>query len=190
MIRTLVPTIKRAFLLGILLKGGLALFREEIPGKVYFYTNAVCDWILFLVILAWILPWMREKLFIDGRLSLGAIKTKQISPYLPGIAIAGIFFVGLQAYIDTGSFTRMAMNDLRQSPQGEQVLGQPIRAGWFISYRIRGGDTLTAYLSIPVSGPKSSGELKVEATQVNRAWQIDQLHLTCDRCDKPVEIGH
>jgi hypothetical protein len=175
MIRALVPVLKRLFLLVILLKGGLFLFREEIPGKVYFYTKTACDWVLLLAILAWILSWLRVKIFIDGRFSLDAIKTKEISRYLPGIAIAAIFFGGLEIYVHTLPFTHVAVSDLGYSPQGVQALGQPIHTGWFISFRIRGGDALTANLSIPVSGSKNSGDLAVEAEQVNRVWKIEQI---------------
>jgi hypothetical protein len=186
----LLPAIKRLLLLVILLKAGLFLFRDAIPGTVYFYTKAACDWILLLSILAWSFSPLRGQLFVEGKFSLASIKTKTASRVLLSVAFCAVVLAGLQVFIHTFSLTRMALNDLSHSPQGAQVLGQPIRTGWFITFRIRGGDSWTADLSIPVSGPKNSADLTVQAEKVNQVWKMAKLSLLCDRCDKAVEVEH
>ena len=71
-----------------------------------------------------------------------------------------------------------ALRELRKHPAAAEALGEPIEEGW-----MRKGSILTegrsrlARLAIPVSGPKGTGMLYVEAVEYPGEWRMQLLQL-------------
>jgi hypothetical protein len=70
----------------------------------------------------------------------------------------------------------MAFEKAKSNRTLAEQLGQPLRKGWFVSGSI---ETMRASghaeLAIPLSGPKGSGTLYVQALKRAGLWQIELL---------------
>jgi hypothetical protein len=71
-----------------------------------------------------------------------------------------------------------ALSELRKHPAAAAALGSPIEDGWMRQGSIRAeGPSRRARLSIPVSGPKGTGMLYVEAREQGWEWRLQSLQL-------------
>src|SRR5688572_25230223 len=101
--------------------------------------------------------------------------------------------VGLVATVfgmmkNTGAYEQ-AMTRLQVSPAAIAVLGEPIRAGWMVSGNVsENGATGEANYSVPVSGPRGSGTLYVEARKSTGRWTFQVLTLVPDGGGEPVDL--
>jgi len=89
------------------------------------------------------------------------------------------------------ALTKRAMADLQASENGKNVLGAPIKIGWFVTgeMRLRGNDG-AASLSIPVKGSTTAGELDVKGVRKDGSWIISDLNLIADGQKTIVQIPH
>lgn len=72
----------------------------------------------------------------------------------------------------------MAMERIRASDAARQALGEPISDGFLVSGKVNvSGGSGEADLSIPVSGPKGSGTLYVNARKAAGQWEFQRLDL-------------
>ncbi len=99
------------------------------------------------------------------------------------LLIVFILFIALIMFIPrtvlrNSEVHAQAMDMLRANPQAVELLGEPIEAGRAVSGSVStangGGE---AELWIPVSGPRDSGELVVEAVRIGGAWDFLKLEL-------------
>jgi Cytochrome oxidase complex assembly protein 1 len=75
----------------------------------------------------------------------------------------------------SGAYTG-AMERARASPQVAAVLGAPIREGFFVMGNVNtSGPSGSAQLAIPVSGPKGSATIFVDAKETLGEWHFDRL---------------
>ena len=91
--------------------------------------------------------------------------------------VGGIVFVAMSA-IKTSEVYKGALGVVQTHPAAIERLGQPIADGWFVSGNIKfDGTGGNANFAIPVSGPKGSGTLHVQATNPDGAWMYERLDL-------------
>ena len=96
------------------------------------------------------------------------------------IAIAGLFSLVFGMLKSSGAYTQ-AIARAEQNPALIAALGEPIHEGRFFSGNIHtqdmsGNASGNASLAIPLSGPKGSGTLYVEASKKGDAWTFSQLN--------------
>ena len=81
---------------------------------------------------------------------------------------------------DTGAYTQ-AIERVRSNPDAVAVLGTPVTTGWMLEGRVDDrGATGTADYSVPVSGPRGSGTLHIEARKSGGRWTFRELRLVPD----------
>jgi hypothetical protein len=74
---------------------------------------------------------------------------------------------------------KLAMNAAEASPCVANSVGLPLKSGGMVSGSTEeSSQTGSAYLEIPVKGPKGKGSLAVEAKKSNGNWKIDSLVLS------------
>ncbi len=70
----------------------------------------------------------------------------------------------------------LAMAKAGQTPVMADRLGVPLKKGWFVTGEIKESPASgSARIAIPVSGPKASGTLYVEAQKHAGFWQLELL---------------
>lgn len=94
------------------------------------------------------------------------------------IASFGAFTIGILS----GSFRnsevyKQAMAQASASWQVRDQIGEPIKAVWFIFGELKlGGSTGHANFSIPISGPRGKGRIRVVANK-NEVWRFTSLQV-------------
>lgn len=88
---------------------------------------------------------------------------------------AGIFYFVMRMMTSNGAY-QGALEKTRKSPEVVATLGEPIEPGLFTSGNINtSNDFGRANLSIPVSGPKGSGTVRVVAEMQMGVWKFTHL---------------
>lgn len=97
---------------------------------------------------------------------------------LIGVAvIGGIFLVAMSA-LKSSEVYKGALDRARSNPEAVAALGEPIKDGWLVQGNVNfSGQSGTANLQIPVSGPKNSGTIQARATYEGSAWMYERLDL-------------
>jgi|HubBroStandDraft_3_1064219.scaffolds.fasta_scaffold652745_1 hypothetical protein len=94
--------------------------------------------------------------------------------------ISGAIVAFVIAFIVTSS-SEVTSNAFRMAERNRLLterLGSPLHKGWFVLGNIETTPTSgRAELAIPVSGPKGSGTLYVEAHKQAGLWKVDSLQL-------------
>ncbi|HUP21408.1 MAG TPA: cytochrome c oxidase assembly factor 1 family protein, partial [Thermoanaerobaculia bacterium] len=93
---------------------------------------------------------------------------------------AAIFFFVMGAMKRSDVYTE-AMAIVERSPSAIAALGEPMKAGLFVSGSINvSGGAGEANLSIPLRGPNGKGTVHAVATREAGAWVFTALHLAVD----------
>jgi TonB family protein len=97
---------------------------------------------------------------------------------LAGVAlIGGIVFVAMSA-LKSSEVYQGALKVVQTHPAAVERLGQPVKDGWLVKGNIKiDGSGGNANFEIPVSGPKNSGTLYVEAVSPEGTWMYQKLDL-------------
>ena len=98
-------------------------------------------------------------------------------------AIAGFAAIGLIAYVAAvvglrrSEVAALALDTARETPELVERLGEPIRMGWSSQGQFvwNAGAAGTAHLSIPISGPKESGVLRIVGVKESGRWRLTSL---------------
>jgi hypothetical protein len=102
-----------------------------------------------------------------------------------GAALVYILF----SAVKTSEPYRMALEKVRASSAAQEVLGTPIRDGVFANGSIEiTGNSGTAELSIPVSGPKGSGTVNLTAQENNGRWSFLLLELVMNGSGRRINL--
>ncbi len=84
---------------------------------------------------------------------------------------------------------QMAMAELETNDRAIEVLGQPIKAGYLMSGSLNdSGQSGSADLSIPVSGPRGKGRLQLFALKEEGVWRLRRLVLTSEDLQQPIDL--
>jgi hypothetical protein len=82
-----------------------------------------------------------------------------------------------------------AMQRARASPVVIEAFGSPIKEGFFTSGSINEtGPSGTAQLAIPISGPKGSGTIYLEAQESADLWSFSKLEVEVDKTGKRIDL--
>jgi hypothetical protein len=101
----------------------------------------------------------------------------------------GAIFGGLFYAMRNNEPYQHALRLARENPQLREALGEPIEAGWLVSGSISTDTTGgSAKLSIPISGPKGSARIYVDATQRAGKWEYEQLQVGVAGQDLNVDL--
>ena len=108
-----------------------------------------------------------------------------------------LLFAGLIALVLTFAFGVMKSSDAyklalaraRASPAVVEALGSPIREGLFTSGNVNvSGPSGNAELSIPISGPKGSGTLYLEARKSTGEWSFSKLVVQIEPSHRRIDL--
>ena len=94
----------------------------------------------------------------------------------------GVIGVGATVYISNSQFYEMAVEAAQENPRARDVLGTPIEGGWLVTqFSVqRNGDSGTASLEVPVSGPRASGTVYFNAIFQDGSWKTEKAELEVD----------
>jgi len=107
---------------------------------------------------------------------------------LVGAFIASIFFFVFSMMKSNDAYQH-ALETARANPAVVAALGQPIQEGWFVSGNFEeSGGKGQASFSIPLSGPKGSGTLYVEASKSAGHWDYSTMALEMDSSQQRVDL--
>ena len=98
-----------------------------------------------------------------------------------GVVAAGAIFFVVMGAMKRSDVYREAMAIVERSPSAIAAIGEPMKAGRFVSGSINvSGGAGEANLSIPLSGPNGKGRVHAAATREAGAWVFTALHLAVD----------
>ena len=108
------------------------------------------------------------------------------------LLLIGIFATVLLTII-LGSFRssdvyKQAIARATASPEVRDRLGEPIKPGWFISGQMNvSNNTGNANLSIPITGPRAKGLIRVIAAK-NGTWTFSVLQVIVDGRSETIDL--
>ena len=96
-------------------------------------------------------------------------------------AICGMVALGLSMMKQSDAY-QLAIQGVRDDPAVVETLGAPIEEGWYAMGEINiSGSGGGAWLEFPISGPKGTAWVCVEADRSNGQWFMTQLSVEIDR---------
>lgn len=102
------------------------------------------------------------------------------------LAAVLVFVFGLMKSSDA---YKLAFAKAQQSPVAMATLGEPLKSGLFVSGNVHvNGSSGAADLAIPVSGPKGSGTLHLQATKSAGRWTFQQLFLDVTATGQRIDL--
>jgi len=102
-------------------------------------------------------------------------------------ALVALFVVFLLIFIEheirSSTVYHSSLNEACASDAVAKAIGRPIQAGWFnLGEVVQSSDGRgRAKLTIPISGPKGKGKLKIDAVRSSGNWRFLILQFTDDR---------
>lgn len=99
--------------------------------------------------------------------------------------LLGVFAVVVVTVV-TMSFRHSEVYEQAMAPasansQGREQIGEAVKPAWFISGQLNvSGSTGNANLSIPISGPRGKGAIRVVANQTGGVWRFTDLQVTVE----------
>lgn len=101
-----------------------------------------------------------------------------LTPFAVCAGLIALILTLVFGQLKSSEVYKEAVNRAREHPEVQAALGTPISEGLipFGSLQII-NDTGSAYLQIPLSGPKGSGSLRVVASRAGGKWTISSLVL-------------
>jgi hypothetical protein len=104
-------------------------------------------------------------------------------------AFVGVLFYAIAGLMKSSDAYRDALAKAKSSPAVVHELGKPIEEGFFTSGSIRvSGPSGDADLSIPISGPKGTGTIYLEAHKSAGVWTFSKLVVEIDTDRKRVNL--
>jgi hypothetical protein len=92
-----------------------------------------------------------------------------------GGCVASVFF-GLNAAIQSSEPYRHGLAEAQNNPQIRELLGEPIAAGYLVNGSINlENDGGQCDMTVPISGPKGSGTIRIRGTRVGGTWSYEEL---------------
>ena len=109
------------------------------------------------------------------------------------IIFVGLILAGILAFIKNSEVYSTALTAAQSNERAIQILGEPISDGWFVDGNIETNTTNgvksgEANLRIPVSGPKGSGTIIVDASIISGEWWYHQMELVFDSEEPSIDL--
>jgi Cytochrome oxidase complex assembly protein 1 len=105
-----------------------------------------------------------------------------------GLLFAGVFELVTSLTTSSDPY-KMAVQRAEDSPQVAQEFGRPLKVGGFASGNIDvSGDSGEAEFSIPISGPRETGHIEVNAKKENGKWLFHTLEVEVDGQDTVIPL--
>jgi len=99
------------------------------------------------------------------------------------------FMSAIFGMIKSSDAYQYPLQQARRSPAAIAALGEPMDPGWLVMGNINvNGPSGDANLQIPLTGPKASGDLFVEAKKSAGAWSYQTLVLQLDEGGKRIDL--
>lgn len=106
------------------------------------------------------------------------------------VAVLSGFVATVFGFIKSSDAYTGAMERARSAPAVVAALGAPIRDAYFVSGNISlNGTTGAADLAIPVSGPKGSGSIFVQASKSLGVWHFDHMIVEVDSTRQKIDLS-
>jgi Cytochrome oxidase complex assembly protein 1 len=83
---------------------------------------------------------------------------------------------------------KLAFQTARQNQELINVLGSPVKEGWFFDSEIELGEPATAKMLIPVRGTTRNGNLRARAVKDHGRWRLTELTLELTKPDKSIDL--
>ena len=83
---------------------------------------------------------------------------------------------------------KLAIKTARQNREFVNVLGNPVKEGWFFDGEEQFGDPATAKMLIPVRGSTRAGSLRARAIKDHGRWRLAQLTLELTEPDQSIDL--
>jgi hypothetical protein len=100
-----------------------------------------------------------------------------------------ILLTGILASFHRSDAYNQAMARAAADPQVRAQLGEPIQPGWLISGQLKvNGSAGSADLSIPVSGPRGKGTIRVVAVESDGVWRFTTLQVNVEGANAPIDL--
>ena len=88
----------------------------------------------------------------------------------------GVLFLSLSKVMKSSDVYKAALIKAKSNPEVVRMLGEPIEESWFFMGNISvSGNSGTANLDIPISGPNGSGKIHVDAEKFAGEWTYNKL---------------
>ncbi len=95
-----------------------------------------------------------------------------------GVCFGGVFF-GITGLIRNSDVVQEALARAERDPQVTAALGTPLEVGWLPVGSINTSNgSGSADVTLPVSGPRGSGEMLVQAVRREGVWRYNRLIVT------------
>jgi len=102
--------------------------------------------------------------------------------------IGGVLAVATLALRSSDAY-RLALTRAEHDPLVIAALGAPIHPGWLVTGEIKASRSDgEARLAIPVSGPRGSGKLYVQASKSGGTWAFSQLSVDAPGRSAPLDL--
>ncbi len=109
--------------------------------------------------------------------------------FVGSFLVFGSIFYGIVSLMKNSDAYKMSMREVRASQQVTDVLGKPIKSGWFVTGNIHlNGIEGRADLSIPVSGPICSGTVISRSIKELGSWKIYLLVVQSECLVSPIVL--
>lgn len=90
------------------------------------------------------------------------------------VAFAIVLTISIMLALRSSAAYREGMERACRSPEIAALIGQPVRAGFFVRGGVRGGGRRTS-LHARLSGPRGGGTLEIRAVRVRQELQFNVL---------------
>ncbi|HEV2863765.1 MAG TPA: cytochrome c oxidase assembly factor Coa1 family protein [Pyrinomonadaceae bacterium] len=103
-------------------------------------------------------------------------------------AVVALIVFGVMSAVKSSEVYQGALRIVQSHPAAVERLGEPIKDGWFVTGNVNfQNESGNANLDIPLSGPKKSGRLVVQARYEGGEWLYEKLDLTPEG-DKTISL--
>jgi hypothetical protein len=101
------------------------------------------------------------------------------------VVLVGGFTTGLMTIVfasfQNSDVYKQSIAQAEANPQVQQLLGEPLKPGWLITGQLNvNGSSGIANFSIPVSGPKGKGAIRVVASKNAGVWRFTYLQVSVE----------
>jgi len=105
------------------------------------------------------------------------------------LIIVGVFGVGVVGMVSQSGVYQEATELVANHPSVIEAVGEPVDVGWPRDVSINlDNDKGKAQLRFPVTGPKGSGMVHVEARKSDGKWEYRKLQLRVDGTSERIDL--